>query len=404
MIDHLVEKLKEKKDTIEDWFIEKEKILGKDPIYASVDLRNAGYKVAPVDTNIFPAGFNNLCPRGRRTAGQRFAFFLQRFYPGVRRIAIFAEEHTRNLYYFEHLFTLQSLLQDAGFDVAVTSPSKELLEGKNEFKTAEGNNITVYRSEIKGNLLTLPPFTPDFILINNDFSSGLPGLIKKIVQPMAPLPALGWHRRKKSDHFRCFKGLSQSFAEFLTIDPWLISAPFSSMGEINFNDTKSMVALAIKVDLLLAAIQPKFDFYKLPQKPYVFVKNDAGTYGMAVMTVASGDELLHLNKRERSQMRVGKGKRLVTEVIIQEGIPTTDRCDGLVAEPVIYLVGHQMCGGFFRLNEKVNERGNLNRPGMKFTTRCFHEALGPAKEILYSTIARLASLAAGCETKKLTGS
>ena len=30
------------------------------PFYASVDLRNAGFKLAPVDTNLFPGGFNNL--------------------------------------------------------------------------------------------------------------------------------------------------------------------------------------------------------------------------------------------------------------------------------------------------------------------------------------------------------
>ena len=32
------------------------------PFYASVDIRNAGYKIAPVDTNLFPSGFNNLNP------------------------------------------------------------------------------------------------------------------------------------------------------------------------------------------------------------------------------------------------------------------------------------------------------------------------------------------------------
>ena len=32
------------------------------PFYASVDLRNSGFKVAPVDTNLFPGGFNNLKP------------------------------------------------------------------------------------------------------------------------------------------------------------------------------------------------------------------------------------------------------------------------------------------------------------------------------------------------------
>jgi hypothetical protein len=32
------------------------------PFYCSVDLRNAGFKLAPVDTNLFPGGFNNLSP------------------------------------------------------------------------------------------------------------------------------------------------------------------------------------------------------------------------------------------------------------------------------------------------------------------------------------------------------
>ena len=29
------------------------------PFYSSVDLRNSGFKLAPVDTNLFPGGFNN---------------------------------------------------------------------------------------------------------------------------------------------------------------------------------------------------------------------------------------------------------------------------------------------------------------------------------------------------------
>ena len=32
------------------------------PFYTSVDLRNAGFKLAPVDTNLFPGAFNNLTP------------------------------------------------------------------------------------------------------------------------------------------------------------------------------------------------------------------------------------------------------------------------------------------------------------------------------------------------------
>ena len=33
------------------------------PFYASVDLRNSSFKLAPVDTNLYPGGFNNLNPQ-----------------------------------------------------------------------------------------------------------------------------------------------------------------------------------------------------------------------------------------------------------------------------------------------------------------------------------------------------
>ena len=46
---------------IEQWF--RSKWLDQEaPFYASVDLRNSGFKISPVDTNLFPAGFNNLNP------------------------------------------------------------------------------------------------------------------------------------------------------------------------------------------------------------------------------------------------------------------------------------------------------------------------------------------------------
>ena len=32
------------------------------PFYGSVDIRNSGYKMASIDMNLFPGGFNNLNP------------------------------------------------------------------------------------------------------------------------------------------------------------------------------------------------------------------------------------------------------------------------------------------------------------------------------------------------------
>lgn len=49
------------KPTIEHWF-RKQWQHHTVPFYCSVDLRNSGFKLAPVDTNLFPGGFNNLNP------------------------------------------------------------------------------------------------------------------------------------------------------------------------------------------------------------------------------------------------------------------------------------------------------------------------------------------------------
>ena len=55
----LEKKILDATPTIERWF----RLEWQDhtpPFYCSVDLRNSGFKLAPVDTNLFPGGFNNL--------------------------------------------------------------------------------------------------------------------------------------------------------------------------------------------------------------------------------------------------------------------------------------------------------------------------------------------------------
>ena len=51
--------LLDKQGPIEAW-LRRQWLSTPAPFYGSVDLRNAGFKLAPVDTNLFPAGFNNL--------------------------------------------------------------------------------------------------------------------------------------------------------------------------------------------------------------------------------------------------------------------------------------------------------------------------------------------------------
>ena len=50
-----------------------------------------------------------------------------------------------------------------------------------------------------------------------------------------------------------------------------------------------------KTDELLKQIQLKYNEYNIEHKPFVIIKADAGTYGMAVMTVKDAQELNNLN-------------------------------------------------------------------------------------------------------------
>ena len=56
------------------------------PLYSSVDLRVSNYKIVPVDTNIFPAGFNNLTENFWADTGNLFKSSLNAKYPRASKI------------------------------------------------------------------------------------------------------------------------------------------------------------------------------------------------------------------------------------------------------------------------------------------------------------------------------
>ena len=80
------------------------------PFYCSVDLRNAGFKLAPVDTNLFPGGFNNLNPDFLSLSVQAAMVAVEKVCPEAHRLLIIPENHTRNIYYLKNLFELQNIL------------------------------------------------------------------------------------------------------------------------------------------------------------------------------------------------------------------------------------------------------------------------------------------------------
>lgn len=379
---HLAKLFNEKKAAI-DAFFNSQKITY--PFYSSVDIRDSGFKFAPVDTNLFPAGFNNLSVLFMQNAVKAAKKYLNHHFPQVKKIGILPEAHTRNLMYLENVEKLKKILECAGYEVQIIPLDVEL----------KNNPV-------------------DLFILNNDLSAGLPEALKDSVIPIIPSPQLGWYKRYKSWHFKKHQEIIEEFCAATQIDPWLLGCYFEHVHEVDFNEEKNLDLVAKTVDVIIEKTQKKYDQYQIDQKPYVFVKNNRGTYGMGILVIESGAQLLELNRREKNKMSVGKNKTVIESVLVQEGVPSRLFNNQCPAEPVMYLFGETVVGGFFRINCDRDNIGNLNSSGMGFETFRL-EPLEKAPDLIkaatadenytldyehyfaYSTVAKLAALAAAKE-------
>src|SRR6266481_7142479 len=96
------------------------------PFYASVDLRNSCFKLAPVDTNLFPGGFNNLNKEFLPLCVQAIMTAIEKVCPDARGFLVIPENHTRNIYYLQNVAALQNILQLAGMKVRIGSLLPEI--------------------------------------------------------------------------------------------------------------------------------------------------------------------------------------------------------------------------------------------------------------------------------------
>jgi glutamate--cysteine ligase len=356
-------------DDIERWMIEKRKIAAP-YFYNSVDLRHSGLKIAPVDTNIFPAGFNNLSPAGRARASRFIARLMQEDYPDAKRIVIIPENHTRNLGYLENLATLLSLFETIGMEVHLGSLVAES-GSPVEVEAPSGRKLMQYAIKRSGDRLVLDNrFDPDIIIMNNDMTAGSPPQLEGIAQPILPPVGVGWYRRRKSVHFEVYKELIDDFGGKFGIDPWLLNAEFHRCGLIDFKERTGIDALADGIEKVLSRVREKYKRYGITEEPYVFIKAESGTYGMGIMTARSADDIRELNKKDRNKMQVIKEGERNSEVIIQEGIPTIDLVNDRPAEPMIYMIDGVPVGGMYRVNSQRDAFNNLNASGMEFTGMC----------------------------------
>lgn len=373
----------------------------KAPVYSSVDVRNAGYKLAPVDTNLFPAGYNNLTPEEMPFYAEKAREAVLQHCPTAKKLLLVPENHTRNLMYLENVRCLLNIFKEAGFDARIGSLLPDLKEPMN-VELPSGNKLLLTPLARKDNRLVVEDFVADVILLNNDLTSGVPDILKGIEGQinLVPLRA-GWWSRTKSGHFKQYNAVVKAFAEAFSFDEWLINPYFDVCHQINFQKREGSPCIFEVVDNVLKKIQKKYDQYGITDQPFVIIKADAGTYGMGIMTVTNIDQVAELNRKQRNKMSFVKEGKPVESVLIQEGVYTFETIDGGVAESVIYSFGSEAVGGFYRVNDERRRDENLNAAGMRFVPFDLHKETQTGTHYANAVIGRLAALAAAREIAEM---
>lgn len=344
------ESLYTQKDKIDEWLLNR--FNAELPVfYCSVDIRDAGDRIIPVDTNIYPAGFNNLNLDQILQAKNYANSFISKNFSHVKKILIIKEDHDRNLFYEHNISVLQEVL--SGFEVKSLNIKNASLEYKNY----------------------------DLILLNNDLTSGCPDYLKQTRIPILPSYKFGWFQRSKYAHYQSYEKILESFTNEFSI-------PKSAMIAKTF--------LASNVDILEKKnLENIINAAEHALRKDLYIKADNGTYGMGVAYVKNVESIDSLNKDVRKKLsRIKEGVK-PTNFIIQEAIKSVVNYDGAVAEPSIYMLAGEVIAIFQRFHAEKNEFESLSSPGAKIVNDTHNLS---AKDIYaYNVVAKLACLACALE-------
>lgn len=256
-INELEQRIIDSMPAIERWF-RMEWMEHTPPFYSSVDIRNAGFKLAPVDTNLYPGGWNNLTPEMLPLAVQAAMAAIEKICPEARNLLLIPENHTRNTFYLSNVAQLARIFNMAGLNVRIGSINPEIKENT-LIDLPNGDSVMLEPVIRNKTRLGLKNFDPCTILLNNDLSAGIPGILEDLHEQylLPPLHA-GWCVRRKSTHFANYEEVTKRFGKLIGIDPWLINPMFSQCGEVNFAEGEGMECLTTNVDALLTKIRRKY--------------------------------------------------------------------------------------------------------------------------------------------------
>ena len=370
------------------------------PIYGSVDVRDAGWKIGVVDANHFPAGFNNVSKENLQELANLFKEHVHRSRPTCKWVHIYPESHTRNPGYVENIASIKSMIEQAGFSCTVGSPDL------NDFGSLNGLSGPLLLHAVHvddAGELEVNGMRPDLILLNNDLTDGtVPGVQSTNITPP---PHMGWFRRRKSQHYEMLRPYIEEIASLLSIDAWHLMPDWFVSENKCLTEDACRHKLADEIDDFLQRLREKYAALGIQREPTVVMKNDSGTYGLGIMMLTSGKQILNLSNRKANKLRYAKGGAEVENFLIQEGIPTSlTTVEGETLEPVVYLVDGEAASWFYRINGKKTDMDNLNSPSARFEN--YEDTENPHIQEAHgwhALVAELSMLAMGAEAAAWSG-
>ena len=125
------------------------------------------------------------------------------------------------------------------------------------------------------------------------------------------------------------------------------------------------------------------------------------------MLMAPGADLPHASRHAQLAylLQAHTAPGFIEQVIIQEGVPSVVTSEQASAEPVIYMIGCELAGGFLRTHAEKSSTESLNSPGAVYKKLCvtdlYDRRATCPKENVYGWSAKIGLLAIGLEAQDM---
>ncbi len=407
-INELEQRVLDSMPAIERWF-RLEWMEHTPPFYSSVDIRNAGFKLSPVSTRLFPTGWNYLTPEMLPLAVQAAMAAIEKICPEARNLLVIPKNGDHDARYLANLAQLTHIFNMAGLNVRLGSIDPAVKQSTT-IELANGDSVTLEPVIRTKRRLGVKDFDPCTILLNNDLNAGVPGILEEIFEQylLPPLHA-GWPTRRKSNHFKAYEEVAKRLGKLMGVDHWLINPLYDKCEEVDFDQDSGMDCLRNQVDVVLSRVRRKYKEYGIKEKPFVVIKADHGTHELGVVTVRDAKDLQALTDRVKTMTQSRKTPLVPHDFMVQEGVLTQERVNDDMAEPVIYTMDRYVVGGYYRVLAGRGVDEALQAPGSDYVPLAFEHstqlpqpgvkpgASAPNRFYMYGVVGRLAMLAASYE-------